>query len=128
MARYPSLRILIDLIEGKLTPPPKEWGVSMTPLFQDTLKKNLAIYPDLRDKLQKFIDTKRKDPLRERYGKHDRPFTGPLVGFWHAHLRDDAIIVYNLKDRNINLVAIYSHAEIEGKRAARAAKQISPYR
>ena len=132
MARFPSLRSLIDLIEGKANKrAPRDespWGVSVSPLFEETLKRHLRIFPDLREKLKKFTEVKLVEPLSGRYGKHDRPFTGPLVGFWHAHLRDDAIVIYNLKNRNINLIAIVSHAEIEGKRMAKTVKKLAAYR
>ncbi len=97
-------------------------------MFQDTLSEKLRIFPDLKEKLQKFVDVKLENPISNRYGKHDSPFTGPLVGFWHAHLRDDAIIIYNLKNRSLHLVAIVSHAEIEGKRAKKMKNKLDQFK
>jgi mRNA-degrading endonuclease YafQ of YafQ-DinJ toxin-antitoxin module len=102
----------------------------MTPLFQETLKRHMVIFSDLPEKLKKFTAIKKDNPLTNRYGKHDGPFAhgSPLAGFWHCHLRDDAILIYNLKNRAINLVAIVAHAEIEGNRRKAVVKQISPYK
>ncbi len=119
-----GLRHYIDLVEGNA----QEWGVSYTPLFNDALKRHRQTFPDLPEKIQKFIDVKLQNPLSMRYGKHDRPFTGPLVGFWHCHLRDDAILIYNLKNRALNLVVIVSHNEIEGKRAKSVVNQLAPFK
>ena len=118
-----DLRYLIDLIEAQ-----QPWTVSVSSLFEETLRDNLKTFPDLREKVSKFVAVKLENPLSARYGKHDRPFTGPLVGFWHAHLRDDAIIIYNLKNRSLQLIAIVTHAEIEGKRTKSVIKKIEPFR
>lgn len=126
MVGFPNLRFFINLVEGKSVAKP--WGVTVTPLFSDTLKRNKATFPDLDEKLKKFVEVKTANPLQNKYGKHDGPFTGPLSGFYHAHLRDDAIIIYNLKNHAINLVAIVSHAEIEGKRSKKVWKQIAPFK
>lgn len=124
MAFIPSLRTLINIVLGEAQAP---WGISRTALFNETMARHMRVFPNLDEKLLKFIETKLENPIVARYGKHDRPFTGPLVGFWHAHLRDDAIIVYNLANRCINLVAIVSHAEIEGKQAAKTGKRLKQY-
>jgi mRNA-degrading endonuclease YafQ of YafQ-DinJ toxin-antitoxin module len=132
MAGIFSLRSWIDLVEGKNKNKggnaPAAWGVSRSALFDETLREALRTFPDLREKLGKFTDLKLSDPLNARYGKHDRPCTGELVGFWHAHLRDDAILIYNLANRSINLVAVVTHAEIEGKRLKQTAKRIQQFR
>lgn len=104
------------------------WGVSRTDIFDESLRDNLRTFPDLREKLAKFIEVKLADPLNAKYGKHDRPMTGPLVGFWHAHLRDDAILIYNLQNHCVNLVYIATHADIEGKRHARTVARLGPYK
>ena len=100
-----------------------EFGVVEGKHFAASLTKAEKIFPDLKEKLKKFLEVKKSDPLRGRYGKHDGPFaTGtPLAGYMHCHLRDDAILIYTMKNRNINLLLICSHAEIEGKRI----KQVS---
>jgi mRNA-degrading endonuclease YafQ of YafQ-DinJ toxin-antitoxin module len=120
-----------SLDEGKLkqrqpqqpvtAPPSNEFGVVQGKHFEDSLKRCEKVFPDLREKLKKFLTVKRDDPLRSRYGKHDGPFaTGtPLAGYMHCHLRDDAILIYTLKNRNINLLLICNHADIEGKRQVR---------
>lgn len=120
-----ALRHFIDLIEAAQAP----WGISQSPIFVASLDENLRIFPDLKEKLAKFTSVKLPNPVapQARYGKHDSPMTGPLVGFWHCHLRDDAILIYNFANRCVNLVCIVSHAEIEGKRAKLTGKRIAPY-
>lgn len=119
------LRTLIDLIEAAQSP----WGISQSPIFADSLVEHQRVFPDLKEKLAKFVSVKLPNPLapHAKYGKHDSPMTGPLVGFWHCHLRDDAILVYNFNNRCVNLVVIVSHAEIEGKRAKLTGKRIAPF-
>lgn len=126
MARLASLRHYIDVVKA-LFEAQQPWGVSQSDMFEDSLKDNMIVFPDLREKLAKFVDVKCDNPLMARYGKHDRPFTGPLVGFWHCHLRDDAILIYNLKNRCVNLVAIVKHSDIEGKRAVKTGKRLRDY-
>lgn len=116
-----SLREYLTLIEAE------EWAVSRTPIFDESLKRNTKIFPDLPQKLAKFIEVKKQNPFQNRYGKHDRPFTGPLIGFFHAHLRDDAILIYKLQNKSIVLVYICSHAEIEGNRHKQTIKMLEPY-
>lgn len=127
MARL-SIRDYIDIVEGKQPQARQPWGVSMTNIFAPSLAEHRRVFPDLDEKLAKFIGLKTPDPITARYGKHDRPFTGPLVGFWHCHLRDDAILIYNLQNHAINLVAICSHSEIEGKRAQKMSKRLNSYK
>jgi mRNA-degrading endonuclease YafQ of YafQ-DinJ toxin-antitoxin module len=123
MAEFPvGLRSFIDLVEGS-----QVWNVTRTPIFDQSVKDTLRIFPDLGEKLAKFLDVKGENPLRNRYGKHDGPMTGPLAGFLHCHLRDDAILIYTLKNRCINLILVCSHAEIEGKRLKLSAKRLSTY-
>lgn len=62
-----------------------------------------------------------------RYGKHDGPMSGPLSHFLHCHLRDDAILIYKLKNRSIYLVCVVQHADIEGKRLKLTAKRVSGF-
>jgi mRNA-degrading endonuclease YafQ of YafQ-DinJ toxin-antitoxin module len=101
--------------------------MTTSPVFQDSLDRNAIVFPDLPQKLERFIDVKADDPLRNRYGKHDSPMTGPLKGFYHTHLRDDAILIYKLKDKAVNLVYVCPHAEIEGKRARTMREKLSAY-
>ena len=122
-----SLRLFIDLVEGKPAPQ-QAWGVAVTPLFTETLKRQRMVFRDLDDRLKKFVDFKLENPLTNRYGKHDRPFTGPLIGFSHCHLRDNAILIYSLKNHTVNLIAVVSHSEIEGKRVKSILQQLIPYR
>lgn len=82
------------------------------------------VFPDLKDKLDKFLSIKRDDPVQNRYGKHDRRMVGDLAGFWHCHLRDDAVLIYQLHGRTMTLVYIAPHAEIEGKRLKQTAKRL----
>lgn len=117
-----SLRRFIDLIENQ-----QPWGITRTAIFDESLRDNLKEYPDLKERLLRFIEQKSPNPLQTRYGKHDRPFTGPLVGFAHCHLRPDAILIYTLANRCINLIMMCSHSEIEGKRMKSTRKKLSAY-
>lgn len=126
MASHPiDLRSYIDLIEAQQ----RDWSVWRSPIFQETLKEHLRVFPDLVDKLEKFLHTKLPNPMSPdaRYGKHDGPMTPPLNGFYHCHLRDDAILVYKLKGSELRLVAIVSHAEIEGKRLKKTKKRLEDF-
>jgi mRNA-degrading endonuclease YafQ of YafQ-DinJ toxin-antitoxin module len=120
-----SLRYFINLIEGKDQEP---WGITYTPLLGPSIVEQKKRFSDIQDKLAKFQEIKKQNPLVARYGKSDYPFTGPLTGFWHAHLRDDAIVIYNLKNHCVNIIVVVAHADIEGKRAKRTLKTIEPYR
>jgi mRNA-degrading endonuclease YafQ of YafQ-DinJ toxin-antitoxin module len=107
---------------------PVEFGVVMGSKFEESLKKHERVFPDLREKLKKFIEVKKDNPIQGRYGKHDSPFsTGtPLAGYMHCHLRDDAILIYTMKNRNINLLLVCSHAEIDGaKKASKVANLLA---
>jgi mRNA-degrading endonuclease YafQ of YafQ-DinJ toxin-antitoxin module len=118
-----ALRYLIDLIEAAQAP----WGISKTTLFDDSLQTMLARVPDLRDRLKRFIAIKLPNPLSPHAlaGKHDRPFTAVLVGFWHCHLAADAILIYRLDRHTVQLVMLCQHAEIEGKRQKSVAKRLA---
>jgi len=86
-----------------------------------------ATFPDIREKLNKFLATKMENPLTTRYGKHDSPMRGHLAGFWHCHLRDDAVLIYDLSDRVLTLVYLTPHAEIEGKRLKSTAMRLAQF-
>jgi mRNA-degrading endonuclease YafQ of YafQ-DinJ toxin-antitoxin module len=100
------------------------WAVERSDLFGESLAKMTITFPDLREKLDKFLEIKREDPIRARYGKHDRRMTGDLAGFWHCHLRDDAVLIYQLSGKTMTLIYIAPHAEIEGKRLKQTAKRL----
>lgn len=121
-----TLRGFIDICEGKTSAP---WGVSVSPMFAETVLQTRKIFPDIEERIKKFVAVKTPNPIdpNNRYGKHDRQFTGPLVGFWHCHLRDDAILIYKLANHAIFLIAVVSHADIEGKRAQKMAKKLSVF-
>lgn len=116
------IRHYLTLLEDK-----GAWGVSYSDIFADSLRENTVIFADLPDRVEKFIEAKSADPLSVRYGKHDRPMTGALVGFWHTHLKDDAVLVYNLVNRCVNLVYIAKHSEIEGNRLRKTAERLAAY-
>lgn len=101
------------------------WDTTRSSLFEDSLARNTVVFKDLPEKLERFIDIKLADPMHARYGKHDGPMSGPFKGFNHAHLRDDAIMIYTLKGRKLNLIYIATHAEVEGKRCARTAERLT---
>lgn len=100
------------------------WKVERSELFDDSLARATEVFSDLGDKLDKFLVTKIEDPIQSRYGKHDRRMTGDLAGFWHCHLRDDAVLIYQLSGKTMTLVYIAPHAEIEGKRLKQTAKRL----
>jgi mRNA-degrading endonuclease YafQ of YafQ-DinJ toxin-antitoxin module len=108
-----AIRYYLDLIEAAQSP----WGISRTNLFDTSLKAMLAKVPDLRDRLKRFIDIKIPNPIGSQalVGKHDRPFTAELAGFWHCHLAKDLILIYRLHARSVQLVLLCQHAEIEGR-------------
>lgn len=128
-----QLRHYLDLVEsespwnGELFESKTPWGVSRSPIFDESLRANTRVFKDLPDRVAKFIEFKCNDPINSKYGKHDRPLTGELVGFWHCHLRDDAVLIYNLLNRCVNLVYIAPHAEIEGKRLKMTGARLAPY-
>ncbi len=96
--------------------PQGQWGVSFSSIFKQSLVDCAKVFPDIEAKVEKFFSVKLGNPLSSPYGKHDRPMTGPLAGLWHCHLRDDAVLIYRLKNHCIHLVMIVAHADIEGKR------------
>lgn len=100
------------------------WTIERSELFEDSLNRSKEVFPDIGGKLDKFLATKSQDPLQNRYGKHDRRMTGDLAGFWHCHLRDDAVLIYQLHGKTMTLVYIAPHAEIEGKRLKQTAKRL----
>jgi mRNA-degrading endonuclease YafQ of YafQ-DinJ toxin-antitoxin module len=119
----PTIRAYLALIEAAQA----AWGVSRTDLFDTSLQAMLMKVPDVRERLTRFIGIKLPNPLSNTAlaGKHDRPFTGPLVGFWHCHLAADLILIYRLQDRCVQLVLLCQHADIEGKRAKTIAKKLA---
>ena len=119
----PSIRHWLNLVLEALQP----WGVSKTDLFDQSLREMAAKVPDLRDRLKRFIDIKLPNPLSRDalVGKHDRPFTALLVGYWHCHLSRDAILIYRLQDRCVQLVMICQHSDIEGKRLVATARKVA---
>ena len=123
MFGWPSLRYFIDLIEAADTP----WGVSKTPAFDPSFNAMLPKVPDLDERLARFLNIKLPNPLSPtaKAGKNDRPFTVPLQPFWHAHLAPDAILIYRLLNRTIQLVLVCQHADIEGKRMKLMAKRLA---
>ena len=100
------------------------WKTVKSDLFDESLNRMMVTFPDLSDKLSKFIVTKSRDPLNIKYGKHDRRMIGDLAGFYHAHLRDDAVLIYTLAKQVMTLVLITPHAEIEGKRLKCMARRL----
>jgi mRNA-degrading endonuclease YafQ of YafQ-DinJ toxin-antitoxin module len=127
----PTIRQLMTLCEGlteaknkKQAPEPQQQQpqkaglqIRVSNQFVPSLERNRTIFPDLSEKLIKFIQVKMNDPLNGRFGKHDSPFASgtPLAGFKHCHLRDDAILIYTMAGGCLNLYYICPHKEIEGK-------------
>lgn len=126
-----SLRELINIVEGKKAVGNNgPWTVEETPFFEASVLATKKIFPDIGAKLHKFLEYKLQDPIRNPYGKHDKPFAGgsPLEGFRDCHLRDDAVLIYKLRGRAILLVKIISHAEMEGRKQLLLAKQLAPFK
>jgi mRNA-degrading endonuclease YafQ of YafQ-DinJ toxin-antitoxin module len=90
------------------------------------MKAAKVVFHNIEDKLSRFIEVKKNNPLdrHNRYGKHDGPMSAALAGFHHCHLRDDAVLIYTMRKRNIILLEIVSHAEIAGKGAIKVAKRL----
>lgn len=103
---------------------PNVWSFSYSSLFDQSLKDNIRVFPDLPAKIAKFIETKKDNPLSARFGKHDSIMTGPLGRLWHCHLRDDAVLIYALRGRTIHLIVVVSHSDIEGKRLKATATRL----
>lgn len=123
--------LMIDVNEGKNNRPndampPREWKIVTSDIFAQSVSDTRRTFPDIDEKLKKFVDTKLRDPLdpSNRYGKHDRPMTAAMSGFLHCHLRDDAVLIYTLSKSNVNLIAIVTHSELEGKRLHKTAKRL----
>jgi mRNA-degrading endonuclease YafQ of YafQ-DinJ toxin-antitoxin module len=119
----PTIRAYLALIEAAQAP----WGISRTDLFDTSFQAMLTKVPDLRERLTRFTAIKLPNPLSAtaQAGKHDRPFTAVLVGFWHCHLAADLILIYRLHNRCVQLVLLCQHADIEGKRAKAMAKKLA---
>ena len=100
------------------------WKTVKSDLFDESLSRMSVTFPDLSGKLDKFLSIKSTDPLNSKYGKHDRRMIGDLAGFYHAHLRDDAVLIYSLAKQVMTLVVITTHAEIEGKRLKLTARRL----
>lgn len=106
--------------------PQGPWAVDVTSaIFRQSVRDFKAIYPDVEERVFRFIKVKSDDPLNTRYGNNDAPMSshGPFAGYMHAHLAPDLLILYTLKNRTLNLVALCQHADTEGKRAKNAARR-----
>ena len=124
---------LIDFYITEAKKPAREsgpWTAEYSPLFLDSLAATKRIFPDIGDKLAKFLEYKLQNPVGSPYGKHDKTMAGgsPLAGFRDCHLRDDAVLIYKLQGRSIFLIKIVSHAEMEGRKQMLLARQLSSYR
>lgn len=117
----------MNLIADLLIESQQDWTVARSDIFDASLDENTRVFPDLPAKLMKFLEVKGDNPLMRRYGKHDGPMTGKLKGFYHCHLRDDAVLIYKLERRTIFLVCIVAHADIEGKRLGMTSRRLEIY-
>jgi mRNA-degrading endonuclease YafQ of YafQ-DinJ toxin-antitoxin module len=124
MARH-GLRHFINLVEANS----QDWVAQPSDIFVDSLKATRRIFSDIDEKVARFVDVKLPNPISRdaKYGKHDGPMTGPLAGFYHCHLRDDAILIYRLTGKTVLMICIVSHAETEGKRGKKLRKQLRPF-
>jgi mRNA-degrading endonuclease YafQ of YafQ-DinJ toxin-antitoxin module len=123
MAGSSIIRTWLDLIEAIQNP----WTIDPTDLFNESFRAMLTRVPDLRDRLKRFADIKLPNPISRDalVGKHDRPFTGLLVGYWHCHLAPDAVLIYRLKNHAVQLLLVCQHQDIEGKRAKAVLKTLA---
>jgi mRNA-degrading endonuclease YafQ of YafQ-DinJ toxin-antitoxin module len=103
----------------------RSWSVEKSIDFERTLARMRVTFPDLPEKLEKFLATKIDDPVFSKYGKHDRRMVGHLHGLYHCHLRDDAVLIYALSQKVIRLICVTPHAEIEGRRLKLTAQRIA---
>jgi mRNA-degrading endonuclease YafQ of YafQ-DinJ toxin-antitoxin module len=133
-----TLRRLMDLCEGKkdvkkapqvkkqATEPEgkKPFGIMLSNSFVESLAKTERTFPKIREQLLKFARVKRDDPINGKYSSQDYPYSGggPLAGYHHCHLRDDAILIYTIKNNCLNLLFLCAHADVEGKMLHRMAK------
>ncbi len=122
------MRNMMEIVEGRVADT-RPWAIERVPLFKETHDKARTVFPDIDSKLEKFIDLKLPNPIdpSRRFGKHDSPFSALLKGFWHCHLRDDAVLIYKLQDRKIKLIAVVPHADMERSRLRLLAKKLAPY-
>ena len=122
MAGSIEIRQWLDLIEAIQTP----WGISKSSLFDASVTEMTARVPDLAAKVKRFIDIKLPNPLNRDalVGKHDRPFTGAMVGYWHCHVATDAILIYRLENRSVQLCLVCQHKDLEGKRLGVTVKRL----
>ena len=118
-----ALRFYIDLIEAAQAPP---WrAAAVGPYFKASLDAMEKKYPDLLARLDRFIDVKVPNPLAAKYGKTDGPFSDYLRGFWHCHLAPDAILIYRLRNRTVELALICQHDDLSRKRIKTLDKQLA---
>jgi len=102
------------------------WGITKTAFFDESFAAMLTKVPDLRDRLKKFIEVKSPNPMMNRFGKHDSPFTNDqLRGILHCHLAPDVILLYRLTNRTIQLMMVCQHADIEGKRLKQTIRRLA---
>ena len=118
-----ALRFYIDLIEAAQAAP---WRANpVGPFFKSSVDSMEKKYPDLLTRLDRFIDVKTPNPLAIKYGKTDGPFSDYLRGFWHCHLAPDAILIYRLRNRIIEMAIIVQHDDLSRKRIKTLDKQLA---
>lgn len=116
------IRQWLDLLEAIETP----WVIARGRLFDQSLEQMATKVPDLRERLARFATVKLPNPLSREavFGKHDTAFT-LMPGFRHCHLAPDAILIYRLVGRCVQLVLICQHHDIEGKRIRALGKRLA---
>ena len=113
------IRRWLDLIEAVQA----AWGIARGPQFEASLRQMMARVPDLPERLARFTSIKLPNPLSRDavVGKNDAALT-LLPGYWHCHLAPDAILIYRLRNRAVELVLICQHDDIQGKRIRHIAR------
>jgi mRNA-degrading endonuclease YafQ of YafQ-DinJ toxin-antitoxin module len=138
-----ALRRLIDLCEGRkeVKKAPKDRSaqqVAQQPQAQKGLKIRVSnvlykslerfekSHPGLADRLVDFSEFKQADPTVP-FESSDYKFAGggPLRDYKHSHLRQNAMIIYNIAGGYLNLYVICNHDDIDGNNARKMAKYLS---
>jgi mRNA-degrading endonuclease YafQ of YafQ-DinJ toxin-antitoxin module len=96
------------------------WGK----LFVKSYIEMKTKYPNLDKKYDEFIKIKSAN-IRDNYGTHDYALVGILAGFKHCHLAPDAILIYRVKDKTVEMLFMCQHDDMKQKNAKRLANKLS---
>lgn len=96
---------------------------TMGKLFLESFKEMKKTYPNLDKKYESFIGRKTEN-ITNKFGTHDYQFVGGLSEFRHCHLMHDAILIYRIQKRNIELLYVCKHDEIKTRNIDRLIKRL----